>query len=91
MAPFFCRIRPSIHDNTKEPTMRLSFPSVRLFSALALACALSACGGGDGGGGFSGFPPGTGTPTTPTTPDVPGNPNPPAPDTGVKPEMRCAP
>jgi hypothetical protein len=86
MAPFFCRIRPSIHDNTKEPTMRLSFSSVRLFSALALACALSACGGGDGGGGFSGFPPGTGAPTTPETPA-----NPPAPDTGVKPEMRCAP
>jgi hypothetical protein len=88
MAPFFCRIRASTHDYSKEPTMRLSSPFVRLFPALILACALSACGGGDGGGGFSGFLPGTGTPVAP---DAPANPNPPAPDTGVKPEMRCAP
>jgi hypothetical protein len=92
MAPFFLP-HPSAHTTTpRKPIMRFSFPSVRLFSALALACALSACGGGDGGGGgFSGFLPGGGAPTTPGTPDTPANPNPPAPDTGVKPEMRCAP
>lgn len=47
----------------------------RLLPALIVAFTLSACGGG-GGGGF-----------------VPGTPNPPpapTPDTGVKPEMRCA-
>jgi hypothetical protein len=43
---------------------------------LFIACAFSACGGSDGGG-FAGLP----TPDTTTPP----------PDTGVKPEKRCAP
>jgi len=85
-APFFCRIQVPTRDNSKEPTMRLSSLPVRLAPALILACALSACGGGDGGGGFSGFLPGSGTPAT-GTPATPGNP----PDTGTKPDMRCAP
>jgi hypothetical protein len=50
----------------------------RLLPALIVAFTLSACGGGSGGGG--GFLPGTPNPPAPTTP----------PDTGVKPEMRCA-
>ena len=63
--------------------MRLLSYSVRLAPALIVACVLSACGGGsDGGGGFFGGLPGAGTP--PTNPPV-------TPDTGVKPEMRCAP
>jgi hypothetical protein len=43
---------------------------------LFIACAFSACGGSDGGG-FAGLP----TPDTTTPP----------PDTGAKPEKRCAP
>ena len=64
--------------------MRFSSLPMRLFSALVLAFALSACGGGDGGGGFSGLLPGVATPT-------PAAPAAPPPDTSVKPEMRCAP
>ena len=65
--------------------MRLSSLPARLVPALILACTLSAWGGGKGGGGgFFGGLPGVGTPT-PTTPTTP------PPDTGVKPEMRCAP
>ncbi|RIX78653.1 hypothetical protein D3H34_16200 [Acidovorax cavernicola] len=60
--------------------LQASLPT-RLLAAFILACTLSACGGSDnGGGGFPGFPPGTGT--TPPQPQ---------PETGVKPEMRCAP
>jgi hypothetical protein len=64
--------------------MRLSSLPARLVPALILAFSLSACGGGNGGGGgFFGGLPGAGTPTpAPTTPP---------PDTGAKPEMRCAP
>jgi hypothetical protein len=63
--------------------MLYSLPA-RLVPALILACALSACGGGSGGGGggFFGGLPGAGTPPPPVTPPA---------DTGVKPEMRCAP
>jgi len=62
--------------------MRLLTLSTRLAPALIVACALSACGGGNGNGGFfSGFPGAViPTPATPTPPD-----------TTVKPEMRCAP
>ena len=48
---------------------------------LFIACALSACGGGSSNS--VGFP----SPPVAATPDTP----PPAPDTGVKPEKRCAP
>ncbi|MFH0131971.1 hypothetical protein [Variovorax sp. EL159] len=45
-----------------------------------IACALSACGGSSNSVGLPN-PPVAGTP----------DPTPPAPDTGVKPEKRCAP
>ena len=58
--------------------LQASLPARLLFACL-LACTLTACGGSDNnGGGFAGFPPVT-------------TPPPPQPDTGVKPEMRCAP
>mgnify|MGYP003584723887 CR=1 FL=1 len=61
--------------------MRLVTSRARHACALLfVACALSACGGSGGGGGFAGLP-GTVTPPTTTPP----------PDTGVKPEKRCAP
>ncbi len=59
--------------------MQLLSLTPRLIPALALACVLSACGGGSGNNG--GVPiVGTPTPPPPTQPD-----------TSVKPEMRCAP
>ncbi|WP_454902744.1 hypothetical protein [Variovorax gossypii] len=57
--------------------MHLLSLTPRLIPVLALACVLSACGGGNNGGGV----PIVGTPTPPAT----------QPDTSVKPEMRCAP
>ncbi|MDP9881512.1 hypothetical protein J2W25_005848 [Variovorax boronicumulans] len=58
--------------------LQASLPA-RLLFAFLLACTLSACGGSDNGGGFAGFPPVTTPPPQPQ------------PETGVKPEMRCAP
>ncbi|PIF76838.1 MULTISPECIES: hypothetical protein [unclassified Variovorax] len=56
--------------------LQASLPT-RLLAAFLLACTLSACGGSDNNGG--GFPP---IITPPPQPQ---------PETGVKPEMRCAP
>ena len=56
--------------------LQASLPT-RLLAAFILACTLSACGGSDNNGG--GFPP---IITPPPQPQ---------PETGVKPEMRCAP
>jgi hypothetical protein len=60
--------------------MRFPTLSARLLAVLIVAFTLSACGGGSGAGGFFGGLPGT--------PDTPAPTNPP--ETGVKPEMRCA-
>jgi hypothetical protein len=69
------------HESHKEDSSMLHSSPMRLMSALILACTLSACGGGNDGGGFFGGLPGAGMPP-PATPPA---------DTGVKPEMRCAP
>jgi hypothetical protein len=57
-----------------------SYPA-RLAPALIVACVLSACGGGSDSSGFFGLPVAGTSSTPPVTP----------PDTGIKPEMRCAP